>query len=167
MSRIMAIQVGDHIPSVLIKRTSDNGIQDLDTATVFAGKKIVMFGVPGAFTPTCSTVHIPGYVKFLPEFKSMGIEVACMSVNDPFVMNAWAQASNADGITMLADGNAAFTKALGLELDGKSYGMGTRSQRFALYAEDGKILILAIEKLGKLEVSGAEDMLSKIKAIRA
>lgn len=165
MSKMDTVQVGDRIPSVLIKRISENGVQDFDTASVFAGKKVVMFGLPGAFTPVCSATHLPGYIKLLGEFKQMGIDVACMSINDPFVMDAWAKASNAAGITMLADGNATFTKALGLELDGSAYGLGLRSQRFALYAEDGKIKALVIERPGKMEVSGAENMLKVIKEL--
>ena len=165
MLKMMSIQVGDRIPSVLVKKTSENGIQDLDIAGLFEGKKVVMFGLPGAFTPVCSAVHLPGYVKLLPEFKKMGVDIVCMSVNDTFVMDAWAKASNADGIIMLADGNATFTKSLGLELDGSDYGLGLRSQRFALYAEDGKIKALVIEKPGKMEVSGAEEMMKVIKSI--
>lgn len=165
MSRMDTIKVGDRIPSVLLKKSSENGVCDFNTASIFEGKKVVMFGLPGAFTPTCSAIHLPGYIQSLNEFKRMGIDVVCMSVNDPFVMDVWAKSANAEGITMLADGNATFTKALGLELDGSAYGLGLRSKRFALYAEDGKIKALAIENPGKMEVSGAQEMLKAIKEL--
>jgi glutaredoxin/glutathione-dependent peroxiredoxin len=155
----MTIKVGDKIPSVTLKQLTTNGMQDLATDSVFSGKKVVMFAVPGAFTPTCSAKHLPGFVQHLQEFKSQGIDVACLAVNDPFVMKAWGEAAKADGITMLADGNGTFTKALGLEMDGTGYGLGTRSQRFALYAENGVVKSLAIEKPGAFEVSSAEAML--------
>ena len=114
----MAIKAGDKIPSVTVKQLSSDGMQDLATDSVFGGKKVVMFTVVGAFTPTCSANHLPGFVQNLDKFKEQGIEVACLAVNDPFVMKAWSEASKADGITMLADGNGTFTKALGLEMDG-------------------------------------------------
>jgi len=114
---IMTIKAGDKIPSVTLKWLSSNGLQDLTTDSVFGGKKVVMFAVPGALTPTCSARHLPGFVQNLDKFKEQGIEVACVAVNDPFVMKAWSEAGNAEGITMLADGNGTFIKALGLELD--------------------------------------------------
>lgn len=158
----MTIQVGDKIPAVTIKQLTETGMQDLTTASVFADKKVVMFAVPGAFTPTCSAKHLPGYVTHLNEFTQRGITVMCLAVNDPFVMKAWAAQNNADGILMLADGNAAFTKALGLEMDGTGYGLGTRSQRFALYAENGVVKYLAVEKPGSFEVSSAEAVLKTL-----
>ncbi|MDE1901594.1 MAG: peroxiredoxin [Alphaproteobacteria bacterium] len=163
----MTIKPGDKIPSVILKHLTADGMQDLSTDALFASKKIVMFAVPGAFTPTCSAKHLPGYVHLLPEFKAQGIEVACLSVNDPFVMQAWAAGANADGIRMLPDGNATFTKALGLEMDGAAYGMGLRCQRFALYAEDGIVKFLAVEKPGAFEVSSAESMLKAIATAKA
>ncbi len=163
----MAITVGERIPSVLLKNLSAEGMQDVSTSAIFSGKKVVMFAVPGAFTPTCSAKHLPGYVRMLSDFKAKGISVACLSVNDPFVMDAWAKSSDAQGITMLADGNAAFTRALGLEMDAGGYGMGTRSQRFALYAEDGVVKFLAVEKAGAFEVSSAEAMLKAITELKA
>ena len=158
----MTIKTGDKIPSVMLKQLTKDGMKDLATDSVFAGKKIVMFSVPGAFTPTCSAKHLPGFVNHLKDFKAQGIEVACLSVNDPFVMKAWSEAHKADGITMLADGNASFAKALGLEMDGSGYGLGTRSQRFALYAENGVVQQLAVEKPGAFEVSSAEAMLKSV-----
>lgn len=159
---IMTIKIGDKIPSVILKNLTSSGMQDLSTDSVFSGKKVVLFAVPGAFTPTCSAKHLPSYVQNLEAFKQQGIEVACLSVNDPFVMKAWQEAGKASAITMLADGNATFTKALGLEMDGSGYGLGTRAQRFALYAENGIVISLAIEKPGAFEVSSAEAMLKTI-----
>jgi peroxiredoxin len=158
----MAIKAGDKIPSVTLKQLSSNGLQDLATDSVFGGKKVVMFAVPGAFTPTCSAKHLPGFVGNLDKFKALGVEVACLAVNDPFVMKAWSEAGNADGIFMLADGNGTFTKALGLEMDSSGYGLGTRCQRFALYAENGVVKSIAVEKPGAFEVSGAEAMLKAV-----
>ena len=163
----MTIKTGDKIPSVMIKQLTPNGMQDLDTASVFANKNVVLFAVPGAFTPTCSAKHLPGFVQLLPQFTAKGISVACLAVNDPFVMKAWAEQGNADGITMLADGNAAFTKALGLDMDGSGYGLGTRAQRFALYAENGVVQSLAVEKPGAFEVSSAEAMLKVVSGAKA
>jgi len=160
----MAIKAGDKIPSVTLRQLSSNGLQDLTTDSVFGGKKVVMFAVPGAFTPTCSAKHLPGFVQNLDKFREQGIEVACLAVNDPFVMKAWSEAGNADGITMLADGNGIFTKALGLEMDGTAYGIGTRAQRFALYAENGVVKSIGVEKPGAFEVSSAEVMVGEQKA---
>lgn len=163
----MTIKIGDKIPSITLKQLTADGMQDLSTDSVFAGKKVVMFAVPGAFTPTCSAKHLPGYVQSLAAFKAQGIDVACLSVNDPFVMKAWGEAQKAEGITMLADGNATFTKALGLEMDGTGYGLGTRSQRFALYAENGTVKALSVEKPGAFDVSSAEVMLKTVGAAKA
>ena len=158
----MTIKTGDKIPSVTLKELTASGLQDLSTDKVFAGKKVVMFSVPGAFTPTCSAKHLPGFVQNLGKFKAEGVEIVCLSVNDPFVMKAWATEHKAEGITMLADGNGTFTKALGLEMDGSGYGLGQRGQRFALYAENGVVKSLAIEKPGAFEVSSAEAMLKVV-----
>ena len=163
----MTIKIGDKIPSVILKNLTSEGMQDLSTDSVFSGKKIILFAVPGAFTPTCSSKHLPGYVQALSQFKAQGIEVACLAVNDPFVMQAWSKQGNAEGITMLADGNASFTKALGLEMDGSGYGLGTRAQRFALYAENGIVKSLAVEKPGAFEVSSAEAMLQTVSSAKA
>lgn len=158
----MAIEVGQKIPEAVLQiiRT---GVEQIDTRTVFDGKRVVMFGVPGAFTPTCSERHLPGYVQHFDDFHRLGVEVACISVNDPFVMQAWGEAENVPpGMLMLADGNGDLTQALGLQMDASAYGMGLRSKRYALYAEDGIVKDLEIEAPGELRVSTAEYMLSKI-----
>jgi len=160
----MTIKVGDKIPSVTLKQLTGDGMKDLSTDNVFSGKKVMLFSVPGAFTPTCSSKHLPGFVARLGEFKTKGIDVVCLSVNDPFVMKAWQEQQKADGILMLADGNATFTKALGLEMDGTGYGLGTRGQRFALYAENGVVKTLDVEKAGAFEVSSAEACAARIAA---
>jgi len=162
----MTIKVGDKIPSVILKHLTAQGMQDLATDSVFENKKVVMFAVPGAFTPTCSAKHLPGFVNTLNQFSSLGITVACLSVNDPFVMKEWAKAGNAQGIEMLPDGNGVFTKSLGLEMDGSAYGLGMRAQRFALYAENGVVKSLAVEKPGVFEVSSAEAMLKTISGLK-
>lgn len=158
----MSIQSGDSLPDVPIK-IIDGDIQPAQTGTLFAGRKVVLFGVPGAFTPTCSNRHLPGYVAHFPEFQARGISVMCLAVNDAYVMQAWAVAQQVPaGLLMLADGNASFTRALGLELDGSAYGMGLRTRRFALYAEDGVVRQLHVEAPGELRVSTAEAMLAAI-----
>jgi peroxiredoxin len=163
----MTIKPGDKIPSVLLKQLTPAGIQDVSTDSLFGGKKIVLFAVPGAFTPTCSAKHLPGYVQNLAAFKAQGVDVACLSVNDPFVMKAWNDANKADGIMMLPDGNGTFTAALGLEMDGAAFGLGKRCQRFALYIEDGIAKHVAIEKPGVFDVSAAEAMLKVIGGAKA
>ena len=158
----MTIQPGDTIPDVSIK-IIDGDIQSAQTGALFAGRHAVLFGVPGAFTPTCSNRHLPGYVGRFSEFHSRGISVMCLAVNDAYVMQAWATAQKVpQGLLMLADGNASFTRALGLELDGTDFGMGLRTRRFALYAEDGVVCQLHLEAPGELRVSTAEAMLAAI-----
>ena len=158
----MTIQAGDRLPEVPLKQIND-GVQTIDTHTLFDGKKVVLFAVPGAFTPTCSEKHLPGFVEHFDEFRKKGIEVACISVNDPFVMQAWGQSQHVpDGLLMLADGNGDFTRALGLEMDASAYGMGTRAKRFAIYAEDGVARQVHVEAPGEFRVSSAEYMLSQI-----
>ncbi len=158
----MSIQVGDSLPEVVLQRIRD-GVESVDTNALFDGRKVVLFAVPGAFTPTCSEKHLPGYVQHFEEFRRKGVDVACMAVNDPFVMQAWGQSQHVpDGLMMLADGNADFTRALGLELDASGYGMGTRSRRFALYAEDGIVRLLNVEAPGEFRVSSAEQMLAEL-----
>lgn len=160
----MSIQIGDRIPEVALQRIRE-GVETLDTRDLFKGRRIVLFAVPGAFTPTCSEKHLPGFVEHYDDFRQRGVEVACLSVNDPFVMQAWGQNQNVpDGLMMLADGNADFTRALGLELDASSYGMGTRARRFALYADDGIVRELQVEAPGEFRVSSAEHMLSLLPA---
>ncbi|MFC5569229.1 peroxiredoxin [Lysobacter yangpyeongensis] len=161
----MTIKVGDRIPEANLQRIRD-GVEIVDTPTLFDGKKVVLFAVPGAFTPTCSERHLPGYVQHFDQFRARGIEVLCMSVNDPFVMQAWGQSQHVpEGLQMLADGNADFTRALGLELDASAYGMGTRSRRFALYADNGSVKKLFVEAPGEFKVSSAEYMLDELAAM--
>jgi glutaredoxin/glutathione-dependent peroxiredoxin len=158
----MTIQPGDAIPEVTLKHI-DGGVQTVDTPTLFAGKKVVLFAVPGAFTPTCSERHLPGFVENFEEFRKRGIEVACMAVNDPFVMQAWGESQQVpSGLMMLSDGNGDFARALGLEMDASGYGMGLRSKRFALYAEDGVVRKLFVEAPGEFRVSDAQHVLAQI-----
>jgi peroxiredoxin len=159
----MSIQIGDRIPNSVISQMSENGPQAISTNDYFAGQKVVLFSVPGAFTPTCSAYHLPGFVENLEAFTAKGVDaIACMSVNDVFVMHAWGKSADADGIDMLADGNGEFAEALGLELDGSAFGMGKRSQRFALVAEDGVVTQLMVEAPGEFRVSSAESVLTTL-----
>ena len=160
----MAISVGDAVPSVALKHLTDNGMQELNTGDFFKGKKVVMFSVPGAFTPTCSAKHLPGFVQQAEALKAKGVqEIVCLAVNDPFVMRAWGEKNGTDGkVFMMPDGNATFTEALGLTMDGSGYGLGKRGQRFVLVAEDGKVTHLAVEEPGKFEVSSAEAVLETL-----
>lgn len=158
----MSIQPGDRIPEARLQHIHD-GVEIVDTPSLFDGKKVVLFAVPGAFTPTCSEKHLPGFIGHFDEFRKQGIEVACMSVNDPFVMQAWGQSQHApEGLMMLADGNGEFARALGLEMDASAYGMGMRSKRFSLYAEDGVARIVNVEAPGEFRVSSAEYLLSQL-----
>ncbi len=158
----MTIKAGDAIPSVKVMQATAEGPKEVDTAALFAGKTAVLFGVPGAFTPTCSAKHLPGFVTQAEALKAKGVElVACMSVNDAFVMQAWAKDQGiTDQVVMLADGAAALTKALGMEFDLTARGLGVRSQRFALVAKDGKVTLVAVEQPGAFEVSKAEAVLA-------
>ncbi|MDG2518750.1 peroxiredoxin [Lysobacter soli] len=159
----MTIQIGERIPEVPLQRIRE-GVETVDTNALFDGRRIVLFAVPGAFTPTCSEKHLPGFVEHFDEFRSRGIEVACMAVNDPFVMQAWGESQNVpDGLMMLADGNGDFARALGLELDASAYGMGRRAKRFALYADDGVVKLLNVEAPGEFRVSSAEHVLEQLK----
>lgn len=159
----MTVSVGDKIPAAKIKTMTADGMSEVDTAEYFAGRKVVMFAVPGAFTPTCSAKHLPGFVENAAELKGKGVdEIACISVNDAFVMDAWGKSQNAADVTMLADGNGDFTKAMGLEMDGSGFGLGTRSQRYALIAENGTITTLNVEQAGAFDVSRAEAILSAL-----
>ena len=158
----MTIHVGDRIPEVTLKRIRE-GMETLDTHALFDDRKVVLFAVPGAFTPTCSARHLPGYVEHFEQFRRRGIEVFCMAVNDPFVMQAWAQTQSVpDGLQMLSDGNGDFTRALGLEMDASGSGMGMRCRRFALYAENGIVRAVHVEEPGQFEVSSAEYMLAHL-----
>lgn len=158
------IKVGDRIPSMKLMTATADGPKEVSTDDIFKGKKVVMFAVPGAFTPTCSAKHLPGFVQNADALKAKGVDsVVCLAVNDAFVMGAWSRDQGADGkVTMLADGSAALTKALGLELDLVGRGMGVRSQRFALVAEDGKVTQLAVEAPGGFDVSRAEAILASL-----
>ncbi len=160
----MTIQVGDRVPSASFRIKTADGIQELSSDEVFSGKKVVLFSVPGAFTPTCSAKHLPGFVEKAGEFKSKGIDsIACLSVNDAFVMDAWGKDQKVgDKVLMLADGNGDFAKALGLELDATGVGLGIRSQRFAMVVEDGVVKALNVEQPGAFEVSSAEAMLKAL-----
>ncbi len=160
----MTIQVGDRIPSGSFRIKTDEGIQELSTDAVFQGKKVGLFSVPGAFTPTCSAKHLPGFVQHAADFKAKGIDsIACLSVNDAFVMDAWGKDQKVgDKVLMLADGNADFAKAIGLELDASGVGLGTRSQRFAMVVDDGTVTGLHVEQPGAFEVSSAEAVLSTL-----
>ena len=160
----MTIKVGDTIPSMKLMVATAEGPKETSTDEVFKGKKVVLFAVPGAFTPTCSAKHVPGFVQHLAELKAKGVDrIVCMAVNDVFVMGAWAKdQKTGDDIVMLADGSGAFTKALGLELDLIARGLGTRSQRFALIAVDGVVTHLAVEEPGGFDVSRAEAVLEAL-----
>ena len=158
----MTIQVGDKIPAGMFTVMGAEGPTGLSTEDLFAGKKVVLFAVPGAFTPTCSAAHLPGFVVHVDEIKAKGVDtVACMSVNDVFVMHAWGQSANAEHIQMLADGNGTFTEALGLVLDGSGFGMGARSQRFAMVVDNGVVTLLNVDA-GALEGSSAEAILAAL-----
>jgi len=159
----MAIQVGDSIPGVTLKTMGEKGPQDVSTGELFGGKKVVMFAVPGAFTPTCSAAHLPSFVANADKIKAKGVDaIVCVSVNDAFVMDAWGKAGNADDLTMVADGNGELAKALGVEMDGSGFGLGTRSMRYSLIAEDGKVTTLNLEKGGAYEVSSGEAILEAL-----
>ncbi len=158
----MTIQTGDAIPEIILKRIRE-GVETVDTPTLFLGRNVVLFAVPGAFTPTCSERHLPGFVQHFDQFRKRGIDVYCISVNDPFVMQAWGKSQGVpDGLQMLADGNADFTRALGLEMDASGFGMGVRSKRYALYAEDGIVKQLWVESPGEYKVSSAEHVLENL-----
>ena len=157
----MTIKVGDKIPAGKLRHMTAEGPKDISTDELFNGKKVVLFAVPGAFTPTCSAKHLPGFVDKSGDIKAKGVDdIVCLSVNDAFVMSAWGKDQKAEGkVHMVADGNGDFTRALGLEMDGTGYGMGKRSQRYALVAENGVVKSLNVEKPGTFEVSSAESIL--------
>ena len=160
----MSIKVGDRVPAGQFKVMSDNGPRDLSTAELFGGKRVVLFSVPGAFTPTCSAKHLPGYVELADKLRAKGVDtIACMAVNDVFVMNAWGKASNVAGkVLMLADGNGEYARALGLEMDGRGFGMGMRGQRFAIVVDKGVAKQVDIEAPGQFKVSAAEAVLAQL-----
>jgi peroxiredoxin len=160
----MTIKVGDKVPSVKIKHMTKDGVKDITTDEIFGGKKVALFALPGAFTPTCSAKHLPGFVQNAAAIKGKGVStIACLSVNDAFVMDAWGKNQNVgDNVLMLADGNAELTKALGLEMDGSGYGMGTRSRRYSMLVDNGVVKQLNVEKPGAFEVSNAETILKQL-----
>src|SRR5262245_49480073 len=160
----MTIKAGDTMPSGVLTHMTKDGPQKITTAQLFGGKKVVLFSVPGAFTPTCDAKHLPGFVQHAAELKAKGIDtIACLAVNDVFVMNAWGKASNVgDKILMLADGNGEYSKALGLELDASGFGMGTRGKRFAIVADNGVAKKVLIEGPGEFKVSSAEYVLGQL-----
>ncbi|HEX7374488.1 MAG TPA: peroxiredoxin [Steroidobacteraceae bacterium] len=160
----MTIKQGDKMPAGTFKQMTKDGPQNLTSDQLFAGKKVVLFSVPGAFTPTCDAKHLPGFVQHAADLKAKGVDtVACMAVNDVFVMNAWGKASNVgDSVLMLADGNAEYAKALGLELNASGFGMGIRGQRFAIVVDNGVASKVFVEGPGEFKVSSAEHILSQL-----
>ena len=160
----MPIAVGSKVPDVKIKTMADGKMQDVSTGELFKGKKAVLFAVPGAFTPTCSMQHLPGFINHAKDIKAKGVDlIACVSVNDAFVMDAWGKNQNVgDKIMMLADGNADFSKAVGLTMDGTGYGMGTRASRYAMVVDNGVVKALNVEAPGAFEVSSAEAVMKAL-----
>ena len=160
----MSIQVGDKMPSVTVKHLAEDGMAELNTDEIFAGKKVVLFAVPGAYTPTCTAQHLPGFQSKAEALKAKGVDtIVCMAVNDPFVMKAWGESVGLRGeVLLFPDGNAELTKALGLDLDGSGVGLGLRSQRFAMIVDDGTVSFLAVEDGTGLEVSSAERVLEAL-----
>ncbi len=160
----MTITVGDKIPDATLIKATDAGPAPITTAELFGGRTVALVSVPGAFTPTCSAKHLPGFVDHATTIKGKGIdEIACMSVNDAFVMGAWGKSANVgDKVTMLADGNGDFAKALGLTFDGSKFGMGVRGQRFSMVVTDGVVTQLNIEEPGAFKVSSAEHMIEQL-----
>ncbi len=157
----MTIKVGERVPSVTLKKLGEKGPENISTDDIFSGRKVVLFAVPGAFTPTCSAAHLPGYVVNADKIKAKGVDtIVCMAVNDAFVMGAWGKTHNAEELLMLADGNAELSKALGLTLDGSGFGLGLRSQRFAMVVDNGVVTHLAVEAGTGLDVSAAEKILA-------
>ena len=159
----MTIQIGDRLPDVPLTLATAEGPQPTTSADYFAGKRVALFAVPGAFTPTCSARHLPSYVEKAGDLKGAGIdEIACISVNDPFVMSAWGQRDGSQDITMLADGNGAFADATGLVMDGSKFGMGKRSQRYSMIVDDGVVEQLNVEAPGEYRASSAEYLLDQL-----
>ena len=159
----MTIKVGDRLPDVKLVKATENGPEAVQSADYFAGKKVALFSVPGAFTPTCSARHLPGYVEKAEDLKAKGVdEIVATSVNDPFVMAAWGQRDASNDITMLADGNGAFSDAVGLSFDGSQFGMGKRSQRYSMIINDGVVEQLNVEQAGEYRASSAEFLLDQL-----
>ena len=161
----MAIAVGDRLPDATFKVRTPDGLKDMTTNEIFGGKKVALFAVPGAFTPTCHARHLPSYVENYDRLRAKGVDtVACVSVNDAFVLDAWGKAGNVgDKVLMLADGNASFTKAVGMDFDGSGFGFGTRSKRYSMLVDDGVVKAINVEEApGMMEVSGADKMLAAL-----
>ena len=160
----MAINTGDSLPNATLREMTADGTSEVSIEGLVRKRRVVLFGLPGAFTPTCSARHVPGYLALADKIKALGVdEIACVSVNDAFVMGAWGQAQHTEGkIRMLADGNADFTRAIGLEENLSGYGMGLRSKRYSMLVDDGVVMTLNIEEPGKFEVSDAETMLRQL-----
>jgi peroxiredoxin len=160
----MTIKAGDRMPAGKFKVMGENGPQDLTTAQLFDGKRVVLFSVPGAFTPTCNAKHLPGFVQQATALQGKGVDtIACMAVNDVFVMNAWGKSANVgENVRMLADGNGDYAKALGLEMDGRAYGLGQRGQRFAIIVDNGVATKVLIEAPGEFKLSSAEHVLGEL-----
>lgn len=159
----MTISVGDKLPDVKLVKVTESGPDAVQSSEYFAGKKVALFSVPGAFTPTCSAKHLPGFVEKADELKAKGIdEIACTAVNDAFVMGAWGKSASADAVTMLADGNGDLAEAVGLVMDGTGFGMGKRGQRYSMVINDGVVEQLNVEAPGQFEVSSADYMLGKL-----
>jgi len=160
----MTISKGDKLPETTFVTMTESGPEQVSSTDFFKGKKVALFSVPGAFTPTCSAKHLPGYIEQADALKAKGVDViACTAVNDPFVMGAWSKAGGADGkVTMLADGNGAFANAIGLTMDGSKFGLGTRGQRFSMIVNDGVVEELNVEAPGEFKVSSAEHMLGQL-----
>lgn len=159
----MTIAVGDKLPDVKLMKATDNGPEAVQSGEYFKGKRVALFSVPGAFTPTCSAKHLPGFVEKAGDLKAKGIdEIVCTAVNDAFVMGAWKKASGSDDVTMLGDGNGDFASGLGLTMDGTGFGLGQRGQRFSMIVNDGTVEQLNVEAAGEFKVSSAEHMLGHL-----
>ena len=159
----MTIKVGDTLPDVTLVKATSEGPEKVQSGEYFAGKKVALFSVPGAFTPTCSAKHLPGFVEKAADLKAKGIdEIACTAVNDPFVMQAWNERDGSESVTMLADGNGDMAQALGLTMDGSGFGLGQRGSRWSAIVDDGKVVELNVEEAGQFEVSSAEHMLGQL-----
>lgn len=159
----MTIKVGDTLPDVTLVKATSEGPEKVQSSEYFAGKKVALFSVPGAFTPTCSAKHLPGFVEKADDLKAKGIdEIACTAVNDPFVMQAWKERDGSESVTMLADGNGDMAQALGLTMDGSGFGLGQRGSRWSAVVDDGKVVELNVEEAGQFEVSSAEHMLGQL-----
>lgn len=160
----MTIKIGDKIPSAVLMQMKGAAPQPVKTDDLFAGKRVAVFALPGAFTPTCSAKHLPGFIQHFDDFKKKGIDtIACISVNDAFVMGAWGEQQKADDkVLMLADGNGDFTRAVGLEMDGSRFGMGKRSQRYSMLVDNGVVKQLYVEEPGAFAVSSADHMLAQL-----